>query len=56
MSLVVIRTQIKNRIHAIVDRNRDSYPSLEHLTDIFGKVGRSILRETEINPTDYRIL
>jgi len=56
ISLVRIRTQIKNKIHSIVDRNRDSYPGLEHLADIFGRAGRSILKETKINPTDYRIL
>ena len=37
ISLVRIRTQIKNKIHAIVDRNRGSYLSLENMTDIFLK-------------------
>ena len=56
ISLVRIRTQIKNKIHAIVDRNRDSYWGLENITDIFGKTGKHILRNTEICPTDHKIL
>lgn len=56
ISLVRIRTQIKNKIHAIVDRNRDSYCGLENLTDIFGKTGKLILRDTKICPTDHKIL
>jgi len=39
ISLVRIRTQIKNKIHAIVDCNRDSYSGLENLSDIFRKIG-----------------
>jgi transposase len=56
ISLVRIRTQIKNKIHAIVDRNTDSYFGLENMTDIFTKTGTKILRDTKICPTDYRIL
>jgi transposase len=56
ISLVRIRTQIKNKIHAIVDRNTDSYLSLENMTDIFTKTGIKILRDTKICPTDHRIL
>ena len=56
ISLVRIRTQIKNKIHAIVDRNRDSYCGLENLTDIFGKTGKHILRDTKICPTDHKII
>jgi len=56
ISLVRIRTQIKNKIHAIVDRNRGSYLSLENMTDIFTKTGIKILRDTKICPTDHRIL
>jgi len=56
ISLVRIRTQIKNKIHAVVDRNKDSYCGLENLSDIFGKTGKHILRDTKIGPTDYRIL
>jgi transposase len=56
ISLVRIRTQIKNKIHAIVDRNTDSYSGLENMTDIFTKTGIKILRDTEICPTDHRIL
>jgi transposase len=56
ISLVRIRTQIKNKIHAIVDRNTDSYFGLENMADIFTKTGIKILRDTKICPTDYRIL
>ncbi len=56
ISLVRLRTQIKNKIHAIVDRNRDSYSGLENLSDIFGKTGKAILRDTKIDSVDYQIL
>jgi transposase len=56
MSLVRIRTQVKNKIHSIVDRNTDSYFGLDNLTDIFTRTGIKILRDTKICPTDYRIL
>ena len=56
ISLVRIRTQIKNKIHAIAARNRDSYCGLENLTDIFGKTGKHILRDTKICPIDHKIL
>jgi transposase len=56
ISLVRIRTQIKNKIHVIVDRNTDSYSYLENMTDIFTKTGIKILRDTKICPIDYRIL
>ena len=56
ISLVRIRTQIKNKIHAIIDRNKDSYSGLENLSDIFGKTGTSILKDTEIPQPDYMIL
>jgi len=56
ISLVRIRTQIKNKIHTIVDRNTDSYSYLENMSDIFTKTGIKILRDTKISPTDYRIL
>jgi len=52
ISLVRIRPQIKNKIHTMVDRNRDSYAGLENLTDIFGKTGRQIFRDTKINSID----
>ena len=56
ISLVRIRTQIKNKIHSIIDRNKDSYIGLENLSDIFGKAGCQILRDTKIGPIDYNIL
>jgi len=56
ISLVRIRTQIKNKIHAIIDRNRDSYHGLlENLADIFGKTGVKILKNTKIDKVDYKI-
>jgi transposase len=56
ISLVRIRTQIKNKIHVIVDRNQDSYSGLESLTDIFGRTGKKILRDTKICPIDHKII
>jgi len=56
ISLVRVRTQIKNKIHAIVDRNRDCYSGLENLSDIFGNTGMSVLKETKIPQPDYMIL
>lgn len=56
ISLVRIRTQIKNKIHAIIDRNKDSYTDLENLSDVFGKTGTQILKDTKIHATDYKIL
>lgn len=56
ISLVRIRTQIKNKVHAIIDRNKDSYAGLENLADVFGKTGTQILKDTKIPATDYKIL
>jgi transposase len=56
ISLVRIRTQIKNKIHAIVDRNQDSYTGLGIVADIFGRTGIKILRDTKICPTDHKII
>lgn len=56
ISPVRIRTQVKNKIHAIIDRNRDSYAGLENLSDVFGKTGLQILKDTKIPSTDYKIL
>jgi transposase len=50
ISLVRISTQIKNKINSIVNLNIDSYCSLETISDIFGKTGKKILRETVISP------
>jgi len=55
ISLVVLRTSIKNKVHAIIDRNRDSYKGLESKTDIFCRAGMIILRDTEIPNPDYMI-
>jgi transposase len=55
ISLVVLRTSIKNKVHAIIDRNRDSYKGLESKTDIFCRTGMLIIRDTEIPNPDYMI-
>ena len=56
ISLVRLRTQVKNRIHVIIDRNRDNYTGLESVSDIFGKTGTAILKNTKIASVDYEIL
>ena len=52
ISLVRIRTAIKNKIHAIVACNQDSYTGLDIVADIFGRIGKKILQDTKISPTD----
>jgi hypothetical protein len=49
VSLVRLRTSIKNRIHAIIDRNKDYYTGLDSVTDIFGRTGTAILKNTKIS-------
>ena len=56
ISLVRLRTSIKNKIHAIIDRNRDCYLSLENKSDIFCKTGMAALRDIKICQLDYMIL
>jgi transposase len=56
ISLVRIRTQIKNKIHVIIDRNRDCYLALENLTDVFGAAGKKMLKCIKIPSPDYIIL
>jgi len=56
ISLVRLRTSIKNKIHAIIDRNRDSYIGIETKSDIFSKTGMLIIRDTEIPEPDYMII
>ena len=48
ISLVRIRTAIKNKIHVIIDRNRDYYQALENLTDVFGQTGTRMLKAIKI--------
>jgi len=45
-SLVRFRTQLKNKIHAILSKNGTSSP----FSDLFGKSGLQFLRETELRP------
>lgn len=56
ISLVRIRTAIKNKIHVIIGRNRDYYQALENLTDMFGKTGTKMLKDIKIPAPDYDIL
>ncbi|NQT67340.1 MAG: transposase [Actinobacteria bacterium] len=56
ISLVRLRTSIKNKVHAIIDRNRDSYLSLENKSDIFCKTGMLVLRDIKIPEPDYMII
>jgi transposase len=56
ISLVSIRTAIKNKIHVIIDRNRDFYQALENLTDIFGQTGTKMLKDIKIPAPDCQIL
>ncbi|MHB9128624.1 MAG: IS110 family RNA-guided transposase [Candidatus Humimicrobiaceae bacterium] len=56
ISLVRIRTQIKNKIHVIIDRNRDYYQCLENLTDVFGSAGINMLKCVKIPSPDRIIL
>ena len=56
ISLVRVRTAIKNKVHAIIDKNKDSYQGFENISDIFGKTGTFILSNTKIASPDYMIL
>lgn len=38
ISLVRLRTSFKNKIHAIIDRDRDSYSSLENITKVINEI------------------
>lgn len=50
--LVQQRTQIKNRIHAILHRNLIT----EDVTDLFGKAGRKFLSEVELTDAERLLL
>ena len=56
ISLVNLRTQIKNKVHVIIDRNMDYYSCLENLSDIFGKTAIKMLKSIEIPEPDFMIL
>lgn len=49
-SLVSMRTQIKNKIHAILAKNGVTY----EMTDLFGKSGMEFLRQLDL-PGEYRL-
>jgi transposase len=51
--LVRIRTRIKNRIHAVLDRNHLAVPAV---TDLFGKKGMNYLQGVELEGIDGEIL
>ena len=56
MSLVKVRTSLKNRVHKIIDRNHIEDEILKMLTDKFGKRGMKIMRGLEIKGNDQNIL
>ena len=52
LSIVKVRTMVKNRVHAIVDRN-----GLKHdFSDIFGKAGMQWLRKLELPSSMDRLM
>jgi transposase len=56
ISLVKVRTSLKNRVHKIVDRNHIDDEIFKMLTDKFGKRGMKIMRGLEIKGNDQNIL
>jgi transposase len=52
-SLVRIRTQIKNKIHALLAQEGIQVPEV---TDLFGKAGSSFLKKVELKPPRRRAL
>ncbi len=51
--LVVIRTQLKNRIHIILERNHIATPEV---TDLFGRRGREFMQTLKLPPTERFLL
>lgn len=51
--LVRVRTMVKNRIHALLDRNHVAPPSF---SDLFGRAGRRHLAALELAPTEANLL
>ncbi len=56
MSLVRIRTSLKNKVHSVLDRNHVEDLVLQGLTDKFGKTGMKIMRSLELKGNDTAIL
>jgi len=56
MALVKVRTSLKNRVHAVLDRNYIQEPTFKELTDKFGKTGMKIIRALNLKGNDTSIL
>ena len=56
MALVKVRTSLKNRVHAVLDRNYIQEPAFKELTDKFGKTGMKIMRGLNLKGNDTSIL
>ena len=54
--LVKMQTEVKNRIHTVVDLHPDALPKRPDVSDIFGMVGLCWLDDLEIPPSDRRRL
>jgi transposase len=56
MSLIKVRTSLKNRVHKILDRNYIEDEILKMLADKFGKRGMRIMKTLELKGNDRKIL
>jgi len=48
IALVKVRTSLKNRVHAVLDRNYIEDPIFKGLSDKFGKKGMKIMRTLKL--------
>ncbi|WP_176235769.1 IS110 family RNA-guided transposase [Candidatus Hakubella thermalkaliphila] len=56
ISLVRIRTSLKNKVHSVLDRHPVEDNVFRGLTDKFGKTGMKIMRSLELEGNDRAIL
>lgn len=56
ISLVRIRTSLKNKVHSVLDRHQVEDNVFRGLTDKFGKTGMKIMRSLELRGNDRAIL
>ncbi|CAD7776026.1 MAG: IS110 family transposase ISHvo9 [Candidatus Methanoperedenaceae archaeon GB50] len=56
IALVKVRTSLKNRVHAVLDRNYVEDPIFKELSDKFGKKGMKIMRALKLKGNDTSIL
>lgn len=54
--LVKMQTEVKNRIHVVVDLHPDALPRRPDVTDMFGKLGTAWLESLKIPDSDRRRL